>query len=118
MSISAIGSYEFQAQDGVDRFPAPLLYVAWDEHLMFCAPHCVLAPPQLPFAEFFQSVFAAMYDQHPDFPRIDWSRVNWFKNGEFWFPRGDLSLAQNGIVHKDLIRVLTPGLSGICGSGA
>ena len=41
MSVTAIGSYEYETHDTADRFSAPLLYVAWDEHMIFAAPAVV-----------------------------------------------------------------------------
>ena len=40
------------------------------------------------------------------------------KSGDTPFtPDRDTSLRDNGIGHKDLIRLITPGLNGIAGSG-
>lgn len=118
MSVTALGQYEGTTQDVVGVFPAPLLYVAWDEHLMFCAPHCIPAPPDAPFGEFIQGLWGQVYGEHPDFARIQWDRAQWYLNGEFWFPKPALSLAENGIGHKDVIRLRTPELNGIAGSGS
>ena len=41
MTVAAVKPYRFPAQDTVDKFPAPLLYIGWDHHMMFAAPFCL-----------------------------------------------------------------------------
>ncbi|MDP2095717.1 MAG: phenol hydroxylase subunit P4, partial [Hydrogenophaga sp.] len=41
MSVTAIGTYDFPMKDVRENFPAPLLYIGWEDHLMFCAPFCL-----------------------------------------------------------------------------
>ena len=57
-----------------------------------------------------------VYGAHPDFERIDWDTVEWFKSGQAWKPDPAKSLEANGLKHKDAIRFRTPGLTGIQGS--
>lgn len=117
MPVAALDDYDFPVQDLPEQFPAPLLYIGWEEHLMFCAPFCLPLPPQLPFAALGQNVLPGVYGWHPDFARIDWAAVQWFKNGEPWQPDANRSLADNGLRHKDVLRLRSPGLHGIAGSG-
>ncbi len=56
-----------------------------------------------------------LYGCHPDFARIDWSKVEWLKSGKPWRPKPDQTLAGNGLRHKDVLRLRTPGLTGIKG---
>jgi phenol hydroxylase P4 protein len=42
--------------------------------------------------------------------------VQWFDSGEPFQPDPSKSLADNGLVHKSVIRFRTPGLTGIGGS--
>lgn len=116
MSVVAIEPYAFPARDVRGNFPAPLLYIGWEDHMMFCAPHCLPLPPDTPFGALATAVLPGIYGAHPDFARIDWSRVEWFKSGQPWQPDGAKSLAENGLKHKDVIRFRTPGLTGIQGS--
>jgi len=113
VSVIAIQPYSFPPQDTVEKFPAPLLYVGWDDHLMFPAPFCLPLPPQTPFGALAGQILPSMYGYHPDFAKIDWSEVQWFKSGKPFQPDPAKTLAENGIGHKDLIRFRTPGLSGI-----
>lgn len=116
MSVTTIGDYDFPVRDARENFPAPLLYIGWDEHLMFCAPVCLPLPPEMPFGALASEVLPGVYGAHPDFARIDWSQVQWFRSGQPWQPDPAASLAANGLAHKDAIRFRTPGLRGIEGS--
>lgn len=116
MSVAALYPYEFEAADRRENFPAPLLYIGWDEHLMFCAPVCLPLPADMPFGALARDVLPGVYGAHPDFARIDWSAVQWLKSGQPWTPDPALGLAANGLGHKDVIRFRTPGLTGIAGS--
>jgi len=116
VTVIALKPYEFPLKDAVEKFPAPLVYVGWEDHLMFPAPFCLPLPPDMPFAALAAQVLPGIYGYHPDFAKIDWSRVQWFKSGKPWTPDPSKSLAENGIGHKDLIRFRTPGLEGIAGS--
>jgi phenol hydroxylase P4 protein len=116
MSVAAISTYDFPARDVRGNFPAPLLYIGWDDHLMFCAPVCLPLPEDTPFAALAAAVLPGVYGKHPDFAKIDWSRVEWSKSGQPWKPDTSKTLGGNGLKHKDAIRFRTPGLTGIQGS--
>ncbi len=116
MAVAAIKPYAFPPADPVEKFPAPLLNIGWDEHLIFCAPLCVPLPPSLIFGDMLKGPLAGMYGYHPDFAQIDWSKTEWLKSSKPWQPDYNKSLADNGLKHKDLIRFRTPGLNGIKGS--
>jgi phenol hydroxylase P4 protein len=116
MSTLALAPYDFPAKDARENFPAPLLYIGWDDHLMFCAPFCLPLPAETPFGALPGAVFPGVFGEHPDFAKIDWSKVEWLKSGQPWQPDPAKSLAENGLGHKDVIRFRTPGLTGIQGS--
>ncbi|PPE70322.1 phenol hydroxylase subunit P4 [Caldimonas thermodepolymerans] len=116
MSVTAIGTYDFPAKDVRENFPAPLLYIGWEDHLMFCAPFCLPLPSDMPFGALVENVLPGACGDHPDFERIDWGQVQWFKSGQPWQPDFGKTLAENGLGHKDVIRFRTPGLTGIRGS--
>ncbi|KAB2887621.1 MAG: phenol hydroxylase [Burkholderiaceae bacterium] len=118
MSTVALQPYDFPAKDVRGNFPAPLLYIGWEDHLMFCAPFCLPLPPDMPFGALATQVLPGVFGEHPDFARIDWSRAEWLKSGQPWQPDPAKSLADNGLGHKDVIRLRTPGLTGIAGSCA
>ena len=118
MAVAALTTYEFPAKDTADKFPAPLLYIGWEDHHLFCSPVCLPLPAETPFGALSQAVLPGVYGAHPDFARIDWNAVEWFKSGEPWQPDPARSLAENGLGHKDVIRFRTPGMTGIAGSFA
>jgi len=117
MAVKSIGPYEFEPKDKLENFHGnQLLYVGWDDHLMFCAPHAFPFPPDMPFAAVLTDVLPGVYGAHPDWEKIDWGASKWLKSGEPWYPDPEKSLAENGLKHKDVIRFITPGLTGIKGS--
>jgi phenol hydroxylase P4 protein len=118
MSICSLRPYIVEAKDTMDKFPAPLLFVGWDHHHMFCAPVCIPIPADTPFEALVSDILPAVYGEHPDFIAIDWAEVIWLKSGRAFMPRCDSSLAENGLGHKDVIRFKTPSLKGIKGSGS
>jgi phenol/toluene 2-monooxygenase (NADH) P4/A4 len=116
MSVAALGPYDFPVRDTVEKFVAPLLYIGWEDHLMFCAPVCLPVGSYLSLTSLIRDVLPGVYGEHPDFAKIDWVRAEWSKSGRPWRPEFDKSLRDNGIRHKDVIRFRTPGLTGIGGS--
>ena len=119
MSVLALKDYPARVADGVDKFHGNILiFVGWDQHLMFCAPFAWALPPAMPFGDLVEKVFAGSFAAHPDFAHIDWARVEWLKGGKPFTPDFAQSLADNGIGHKDCLRFRTPGLNGIKGSGS
>lgn len=119
MTTSAIGTYAFPAADSAEKFHGNIvLYVGWDDHLMFCAPFAYQLPPDTPFKVVRDQVLPGDFSYHPDFKEVDWSKAEWFKSGTPWHPDIDKSLAENGLKHKDVLRLRTPGLKGIKGSSS
>ena len=60
----------------------------------------------------------AAFNLHTDFEKIDWDAVAWHLNGNSFEPNMDVSLIDQGIDHKSILRFATPGLNGIKGSGS
>lgn len=117
MSVTAIQDYRFVPRDRVENFHGNrLLFVGWEDHLMFCAPFAFPLPPDTPFRALLDQVLPGAYGYHPDFAKIDWNRAEWSRSGQPWQPDYDRSLGDNGLGHKDAIRFRTPGLTGIKGS--
>jgi phenol hydroxylase P4 protein len=114
--VASLGPYVFPAKDVRANFPKPLLYVGWDEHMMFCAPLAVPLDLDTRFGDLHTSLLPALYGEHPDFVRIDWAKVQWLRGGTWFTPDPDRSLAEQGFHHKSVLRFRTPGLEGIRGS--
>jgi phenol/toluene 2-monooxygenase (NADH) P4/A4 len=115
VTVRALGAYEFPARDAVLRFPQPLLYVGWDEHMMFSAP-LAIGLPDMCFADFTTQVLPKLYGEHPDFAHIQWPSVQWFKSATLFTPQPRATLAAQGFRHKSVLRFRTPGLEGLRGS--
>lgn len=119
MAVQALyESYSGPIRDKVDNFHGrQLVYVGWDEHMMFPFTAAFPLPPQMPFGALVEELLPPAYGAHPDFARIDWGTVQWQLDGAPFVPDHAKSLADNGIGHKSLLRLATPGLAGINGSG-
>jgi phenol hydroxylase P4 protein len=116
MSVVALKPYDFPMKDVRENFPAPLLFIGWEDHLLFCSPYALPLPAETPFGALATAVLPGIYGYHPDFAKIDWDQVEWLKSGQPFQPDPAKSLADNGLKHKDVIRFRTPGLNGIRGS--
>jgi phenol hydroxylase P4 protein len=117
MPVVALKPYEFAPADSLDKFHGnQLLYIGWEDHLMFCAPFAFPFPPDMPFGAIQEKVIPGAFGYHPECGKIDWAKAEWFKSGKPWRPDPAKSLAENGLKHKDVIRFRTPGLTGIKGS--
>lgn len=112
----SLGSYDFPPRDLRENFPAPLLYIGWEDHHMFCSPVCIPVPGDTPFGALVSDILPGIYGLHPDFDKISWDDVQWLKSGKAWQPDSNRSLEENGLGHKSVIRFRTPGLNGIDGS--
>ena len=116
MSTVAIGAYEFTSHDTAAHFADSLLYIGWDEHMIFAAPLSVPLSLSTTFDALIQNILPALYGQHPEFKKINWSKVQWFRSAEMFTPRLQGTLAEQGFAHKSVLRLRTPGLEGIRGS--
>lgn len=94
-----------------------LVYIGWDEHLLFCSAKTFPLPPEMSFADLKAAVLPEGFDQHPDFEHIVWDEVQWNLNGEEIQPKDEQTLAEIGFDHKSLLRFKTPGLNGWQGTG-
>jgi phenol/toluene 2-monooxygenase (NADH) P4/A4 len=117
MPVTALKDYPLRVADSVDKFHGNyLINVGWDQHLMFCAPFAWPLPPTMRFGDLAEGPMQGSFGAHPDFAKIDWSKVEWLKSGKPWVPDFEKSIEENGLYHKDSLRFRTPGLNGINGS--
>ncbi|WP_341709797.1 phenol hydroxylase subunit P4 [Limnobacter sp.] len=117
--VSLHPGYTGQVRDLEENFHGNrLLFVNWEHHLMFCAPMALPLPPAMPFGALVNEVLPSLYGSHPDFAKIDWSKVQWQHGREDFTPDLSKSLDENGLTHKSVLRFTTPGLTGLSGSGA
>jgi len=120
MAVAAITpDYIGERLDRVENFHGKqLVYVGWDKHLMFCSPVAFVLPPDTPFSTLVDEAISGAFSKHPDFARIDWDKVQWQLNNQPFAPERNKSLIEQGVDHKSIIRMSTPGLNGIKGSGS
>lgn len=118
MSVVALKpGYTGEIKDRVENFHGQqLLYIGWEDHLMYCAPMCFPISGQTPFAALTAEIIPGLYPAHPDTARVDWSKVEWFNSGVRFTPDPSKSLLANGLGHKAILRFRTPGLKGLNGS--
>lgn len=118
MSVIALKpGYTGEKRDRVENFNGnQLLYIGWEDHLMYCAPLCIPVPPSLPFAALTQEIIPGLYALHPDMEKLDWSAVEWFRSGIRFTPDPEKSLLDNGLGHKASLKFRTPDLKGVANS--
>ena len=108
-----LGDYPLRQQDDESLFHGKrLVYLCWENHLMFAAPLCVPLPSTLPFGALIRDVLPDLYGEHPEFESIDWKRTQWFNSDKRFIPDVGKSLEHHGLGHKTLIRFRTPALEG------
>lgn len=110
--------YTGKVRDGAEHFQGKqLLFVGWDDHLIFCSPITLLVSPDMKFRDFVNAELErSTYPQHTDWAQIDWTKVEWRRSGTVFSPDVDKTLAENGLGHKAMLRFKTPGLTGIQGT--
>ncbi len=117
MPVTAIGAYEAQSLDCQDNFNGlQLVYLCWERHLMFCAPVTLPLPPDMAFGDFVETVVKPVIAPHPDAAKVDFSQARWRLDDAPFQPDPGAGLAANGIGHKSLLHLDTPGLDGLSGS--
>lgn len=119
MTVKTIhGEYPITMMDSVDRFHGnQVVYVGWDHHTSICTANAYPLPPDMPFGALTEAVLPSVLGPHPDFPQIQWDKVEWMLDGKAFTPDMGKSLKDNGVGHKSLIRFKTPGLDGYQGTG-
>ena len=117
MAVVAVKEYVGVPKDVQENYHGnQILFIGWEDHLMFCAPFAFPFPPNMPFQAILDQVLPGAFGAHPDFAKVDWAKAEWIKSGQPWKPDYSKTLAENGLRHKDAIRFRTPGLTGIKGS--
>jgi phenol/toluene 2-monooxygenase (NADH) P4/A4 len=118
MSVNALYEYKFEAKDKVENFNGmQLLYVYWPDHLMFCAPFALLVQPDMSFRALVDEIIKPATASHPDSAKADFLKAQWLLNDESFTPNAEASLIDNGIDHKSMLTVTTPGLDGMANVG-
>lgn len=113
MAVTALYDYQYPAADTQDKFHGNLLlHVGWDDHFLFVAPIAFTISPDAKFSDLVEKQLTFSYGRHSDWAKIDFSKVVWLKSGQPFTPDFSKTLAEQGIKHKDALRLQTPGLNG------
>ncbi|MCY1277596.1 hypothetical protein D9M71_654210 [compost metagenome] len=115
MPVVARKEYVGVARDRIENFNGKqLVFVSWDHHLLFAAPMMFCLEPQATLGELIENHLVPLLQADPDAAAIDWDKAEWLKSGQPWVPHFERSLADNGIGHKEQLRLRTPGLNSVC----
>ena len=118
MSVSALYDYKFEPKDKVENFHGmQLLYIYWPDHLLFCAPFALLVQPDMTFGALVEEIIKPATAAHPESAKADFLNAQWQLNGEAFKPDAGASLKAQGIDHKSMLTVTTPGLTGMANAG-
>ncbi len=118
MAVKSTKPYVGVPRDRVANFLGnQIVYFSWDHHLLFGASFQLVLPQGMTIRQVIEGPLTALLAPDPDAAKIDWSMATWLKSNKPWVPDLDRSLVENGIVHKELLRLLTPGLNSL-GSAA
>ena len=76
MPVQALKPYNIPAADTQDKFHGgQLLYIGWDDHLMFCAPFAYCLPPDTPFRDVCEKILPNSFGYHPDWAKVDFTTL-------------------------------------------
>ncbi len=119
MPVKAITpDYKGEVMDRQENFHGnQVVYVGWDHHLMFCAAFAYPVPPEMPFKGLIQDVMPEAFDMHEEYAKVNWDTAEWLLDGQPFIPQMDVSLKDQGIGHKSLLRFQTPELKGFQNAG-
>jgi len=119
MPIQAISlDYKGEVLDKVENFHGnQLVYIGWDHHLMFCAAFAYPVSPDLLFKNLVDDVMPESFSVHEEYADINWDTAEWLLDGQPFIPQLNVSLLDQGISHKSLLRFSTPELKGFQGAG-
>lgn len=119
MPVNAITpDYQGEVLDKQENFNGnQVVYVGWDHHLMFCAAFAYPVPPEMPFKALINDVMPEAFSLHEEFAQVNWETAEWLLDGQPFIPQMDVSLKDQGIGHKSLLRFQTPELKGFQNAG-
>jgi len=118
MATQALRSdYHGEFKDSLEKFGgAQLVYIGWDKHLLFCSSRAFPLPPTMTFQEMLDNVMPEAFAQHPEFEKVVWQDAQWILDNQPLKPDFTKTLADLGVGHKSLLRLVTPNLTGYQGA--
>lgn len=90
-----------------------IVYVYWEQHLLFATPYLTVVEPGMRFADYLENVIKPLMQPDPDAAAVDLTQVEWSMGKQSFKPDFNASLADNGIVHKAQLCFRTPGLNSL-----
>lgn len=112
MAVASTKPYVGVPRDTVANFAGKqIVYVCWDQHLLFAAPFMLVVEPGMRLGDFLENVVKPLMQPDPDAAAVDFAKVQWHKGKQPWTPDFAATLAENGIGHKEQLRFATPGLN-------
>ena len=115
MAVVSTKEYIGVPRDRVENYNGNwIVYVSWDQHLLFAASFMTCLSPATLFGDWVQNSVMPLMAPDPDADKVDWTSVTWIKGGETFTPDWQASLEANGLGHKTHLRFQTPGLNSIC----
>jgi phenol hydroxylase P4 protein len=106
--INSIGEYDFPSRSAQANYGDDQLVMVWyDGNPWFVAPGCFRAPKAMTFADFWAQMVVPYSEEDPDW-QATWTPQDfeWGLDDAEWAPQADTSLADLGVGHKSVIRML------------
>ncbi|MDR1967215.1 MAG: phenol hydroxylase subunit P4 [Burkholderiaceae bacterium] len=114
MPVTSTKPYVGVARDLVGNFLGKqIVYVCWDQHLLFAAPMMLVVEPTMLLKDLLDQVWKPLLGADPDVAALKWEQAQWLKSNRPWKPRLEASIADNGIDHKEQLRLRTPELNSL-----
>ena len=114
MAVTSTKPYVAVPRDLVQNFNGKqIVYVCWDHHMLFATPLMLVVEPGMLLGDMLENVVKPLIGPDPDSAAVDLTQVAWMKSGQPWVTDLGVSLAANGIVHKEQLRFSTPGLNSL-----
>lgn len=109
MAVTSVQpGYSGPVRDRAENFHGnQLVYVHWEGHLNFCSAITLALPPGMPFRALAEEVIPGLYSADPQWASVDLSRARWMLDGTAWNPVLDLTIGEQKVGHKSLIRFWT-----------
>lgn len=105
MAIPALGTYDFPSRSRQELYgDDQLVHVWFADNMWFCAAACFRAPQAMTWGDFWSQLVVPFAEEDPDFDPA--APRQWFLHGQAITPRDDQTLADLGVVHKDVLKTV------------
>ena len=102
MAIKSLGEYNFPSRSAQENYGDDQLVSVWFQDTMwFASPAMFRAPREMTWADFTAQMFVPFAEEDPDYDPN--AAREWSLHGEKFEPDEGKTLAELGILHKDVI---------------